>query len=105
MKPQREKYINAGILLSFAFIFVGMFAEMDHLTPIGFLLAGAILVVFSRDVALQRYRIDKETKNEFLKSYLFASETVERNRFVVLVVGAGLLIAGLVIALAVYGAR
>lgn len=90
----KTKWINLGILLSFVLFLAGSLLDIKLLKPLGFLALGIIFTIFHREIAAERFRIDKETKNEFLKKYVFASETVERNSFVVLMGGVISLVAG-----------
>jgi hypothetical protein len=88
------KAINIGLLLSFGVILFGFVGDRGGIQSIGFIAAGLILVMFHRDIATEQYRIDKASQNKFLKTYLFANESVERNSIVVFLVGVGFMIGG-----------
>ncbi len=90
----KQKFINAGILVSFMFMLSGLITDSDFIPSVGLVSVGLLFVFFKREMAMERYRIDKDTKNEFLKKYLYAKETVGRNRIVIFIVGLSFLIGG-----------
>lgn len=89
------------VLLSFGLLFISVFLEVQILNPIGFLLLGLLFVLFHRDIATERFNIDKNTKNKFLAKYLFANETKDRNSGIVLIVGVCFLVVGCLSMLAI----
>ena len=92
--PEKTKLINAGLWAGFALALSGFVTDNNTFPSVGYVLLGLLFIIFNREIATERYRIDKETRNEFLKKYLYSQETIGRNRFVILLVGLGFLVGG-----------
>lgn len=92
--PDKTKLINAGVLAGFALALSGFVVDSNLFPSLGYMLLGLIFVIYNQELATERFRIDKETKSELLKKYLYSQETIGRNRFVIRLVGLGFLVGG-----------
>jgi hypothetical protein len=102
-KTNKSKMINLALLLSLLLPLLGSFLgiDADKAAAIGSLAAGLILVIFYREVAEERFRINQETKNKHLKEF-FAGETLEGDRVIALIIGTCFLIVGVFLSLAAF---
>jgi len=98
---QKKTLINTGLLVGFCIFAVGFFTENNIPETVGLVILGLVITIFHRELAGERYAIDKATKNEFLKKHLFGSETVEKNQFVFLIGGIIFLVVGCLMFLSV----
>jgi hypothetical protein len=100
----KTKLINLALLLSLALPLASSFFGFDtnKVAAIGFLSSGLILTLFYREVAAERYKINRETKNRHLQE-LFAGETEKGDRIIFLIGGICFLIVGALLGLASLG--
>lgn len=91
--------INAGLLVGFCSFIVGIFINSRLPEALGLVIVGLVATTFHRELAEERYKIDKETKDEFLQKYLFSSETVGKNSIIFLIAGIFFLSIGCLITL------